>query len=68
MALSRKAFLALQAYRLLHGFAAMTGAAAAPVLSHYSRRVKNGFKDFRSGSDCDRPVLWSMAFRWASQW
>ncbi|HOI92435.1 MAG TPA: glycosyltransferase N-terminal domain-containing protein, partial [Candidatus Rifleibacterium sp.] len=59
MALSRKAFLALQAYRLLHGFAAMTGAAAAPVLSHYSRRVKNGFKDFFGQvQTATGPVLW----------
>lgn len=59
MALSRKAFMALQAYRLLHGFAAMTGAAAAPVLSHYSRRVKNGFKDFLGQvQTATGPVLW----------
>jgi len=59
MALSRKAFLALQAYRLLHGFAAMTGAAAAPILSHYSRRVKNGFKDFFGQvQTATGPVLW----------
>ncbi len=59
MALSRKAFLALQAYRLLHGVAAMTGAAAAPILSHYSRRVKNGFKDFFGQvQTATGPVLW----------
>lgn len=59
MALSRKAFMALQAYRLLHGFASMTGAAAAPVLSHYSRRVKNGFKDFLGQvQTATGPVLW----------
>ena len=59
MALSRKAFLTLQAYRLLHGFAAMTGAAAAPILSHYSRRVKNGFKDFFGQvQTATGPVLW----------
>lgn len=50
---------ALQAYRLLHGFAALPAATLAPFLQGRSRRISEGFKDYFGLVDrAASPVLW----------
>ncbi len=57
--LSSRAFVALQTYRLLHGFASLSAAASVPFLGHFSRRIAAGFNDYLGNVDrAQKPVLW----------
>lgn len=67
-ALSLRAQAAFACYRLGFGVAGMAAAAAAPWLSLYSRRVKEGFADYFG-----QVRRWGMysgftPFRWAKLW